>query len=63
MIRSSGLLIPDLLPVDVREGVVSQRLAHSPLDEIGCAVRLGGKGVFGSSKKQNPAGLFRRGFI
>src|SRR4029450_6859896 len=35
----------DLLPVDVREGVVGQRLMDALLDEIGCRVHLAGPQV------------------
>ena len=33
----------DLLPVDVREGVVGQRLGHAALDEVGRRAHSGGR--------------------
>ena len=42
MIRSSGFLGRDLLPVDVGKGVVGERFGHAPLDKIGRRVRPGG---------------------
>jgi hypothetical protein len=32
---------PDLLPMDVRESAVGQRLVHAPLDKIGCGIHSG----------------------
>jgi hypothetical protein len=36
----------DLLPVDVREGVIGQRFGHAALDQIGGRVHLGGAQIF-----------------
>jgi transposase len=36
---------PDLVPMDVREGVVSQRLGHAALNEIARGTHLGGPQV------------------
>jgi hypothetical protein len=40
--QGDGFGLHDLLPVDVREGVVGQSLAHAALDEIGRRVHPGG---------------------
>ena len=45
MIRSSGLLVRNLLTVDVREGVVGELLMDALFDEIGCRVHLAGPPV------------------
>jgi hypothetical protein len=40
MIRSSGLLVRILLPVNVREAIVGQGLVDGLLDEVGCLGHL-----------------------
>ena len=36
---------PDLLPVDIRKGVVGQRLVDALLDEVGCFAHLAGSKI------------------
>jgi hypothetical protein len=39
-------MLTDLLPVDVRKGIIGQGLVHGLLDEVGCFAHLGCPQVF-----------------